>query len=86
MQSCTVYFKRGKRQEGLRQEENEGIKNMFRIKALKIHHETKGESHPFFCMNLVPLLHIWSDGISLGDRATTRHLEVPSIPHLKRSS
>lgn len=59
-------------------------KDMFRIKGEEIHQKPKGESHSF-CMNLVPLLHTWSDGIiSLGDRATSRHLEVPSSPHFKR--
>lgn len=57
---------------------------MLRIKGEEVHHEPKGESHSF-CMNLVPLFHAWSDGIiSLGDRAASRHLEVPSSPHFKR--
>lgn len=57
---------------------------MLRIKGEEAHHEPKGESHSF-CMNLVPLLHAWSNGIiSLRDRAASRHLEVPSSPHFKR--
>lgn len=57
---------------------------MLRIKGEEVHHEPKGESHSF-CMNLVPLFHAWSDGIiSLGDRAASRHLEVPSSPHFKK--